>query len=296
MEGQTDILCEFPIKFLQDNYHGIMKEDLIMIAAGSGTGKSSWSRMLLRQALKERQGVVFFSLEDAEGTFAKKSAHQLYCAHTAAPMDYRQFKNIYNNYPDRFVEERKEVAQFMYTKDKRGKRGLVLFEMKTPKWTIEEVIEEMKRQAENGYKLFILDHFDKVVDDRVQAQAKAIDDLWDFVSLNKIALITFSQLKGTRNQDALCPGIEDLNGSKGKVRTPTMVISLARHEYGRYSEYPGKPTYCRVLKDRDNGDKRCAIIFYENDSYLSHYVPVDSNESGTRIDGETRKTLEKTKA
>lgn len=291
----TNFLCEFPVRYLQDKLHGVMKGDLIMVAAGTGVGKSSWSRMMVRQAVKEGIGTALYSLEDEAGTFAKKSVYRLYCAHTRDPMDYRVFKDILANQTDKFVKERQEVAKELYRKNAQGQPLFVTHEMKTPNWTLDEIMAQMTDEIEKGYKLFILDHFDIIAEDTPSAQKKAIDALWRFVSENQIALITFSQLSGTRNKDALCPSGDDLRGSKSKVQTPTIVISLARHSYDFYSAYPGKPTYCRILKDRDDGKIGCGVIFYDHDNYLDTYLDVDCNESGTRIQGETRKTLEKQK-
>lgn len=292
---QTNFLCDFPISFLQDNLHGIMKGDLIMIAAGTGVGKSSCSRMIVRQAVKQGIGTALYSLEDEKGTFAKKSVYRLYCSHTHEPMDYRLFKDILANDPKQFKSERRQVAEELYRQGESGEPLFVTHEMKTPNWTLPEIMTQMTEEIEKGYRLFILDHFDIIAEDMPAAQKKAIDALWRFVSENQIALITFSQLSATRNKEALCPSSDDLRGSKSKVQTPTIVLSLARHTYDLYSHLPGKPTYCRILKDRDDGKICCGVIFYDHDRYLDNYLMVDCNESGTRIHGETRKTLEKQK-
>lgn len=270
-----------------------MKGDLIMIAAGTGVGKSSWSRMMVRQAISEGIGTVLYSLEDESGTFARKSAYRLYCKNTRDPMDYRIFKDQFINQPNKFSDERREVATTLYKKDNNGNPAFVTHEMKTPQWTAQEIMTQMSEEIERGYKLFILDHFDIIAEENPASQKKTIDTLWRFVSENKIALITFSQLSSQRNKESLCPSIDDLRGSKSKVQTPTIVISLARHNYDLYSAFPGKPTYCRILKDRDDGKRGCGVIFYQNDSYLPQYLEVDCNESGTCIHGVTQRDLAK---
>lgn len=287
-------ICNFPVSFLQDNLYGIQKGDLIMLAASTGVGKSTISRIIARQAMSEGQPVVLYSLEDECGTFAKKSVYRLYCKNSFDPMPYRLFKESFQD-TNKFVEEKKQAWEMSRKKNQDGLDMLLVHEMKTPQWTISEVIQQMRAEAEQGYKFFILDHFDVIVEDNAAAQRNAINELWRFVDETKIALLTFSQLGSSRNKEALCPGIDDLRGSKAKVQTPTIVLSLAKHTYNMYSTYKGCPTYCRILKDRDGGRVKCAVIFYDNESYLNDYREVDCNDSGTRIDGETHASLSKMK-
>lgn len=295
MATKTNFLCDFPIKFLQDKFHGIKQGDLIMIAALSGRGKSTTSRMILRQAMDDGVKSAFYSLEDEEGTFAKKTAHQLYLRTAFEPMDYRTFEDIFDCQPSMFINERQEVAKFLYRKASDGQYLLLMHEMKSPQWTIEEVIEQMKKEAENGYKLFVLDHFDRIVPSVPQIQTEAINKLWDFVALNKVALITFTQLKSGRNMEALCPSLSDIKGAQAKFETPTIVISTAWNTGDVYKEYPGSATYCRILKDRKDGKRSCAVIFFQNDAYLPKYVEVECNDSGTCIDGLTMRDINKKK-
>lgn len=287
-------ICDWPIRFLQDNLYGIFRGDLIMLAASTGVGKSTISRIITRQAISQGQPVVLYSLEDECGTFAKKSVYRLYAERAFEPLPYRLFKNAFQD-STKFVEERKAALEQIRMKTEDGLRMLEVHEMRTPQWTIQEVIEQMRAEAALGYKFFILDHFDVIVEDSPTAQRNAMNELWRFVDETKIALLTFSQLSTGRNKESLCPGIDDLRGSKAKVHTPTIVLSLAKHLYNYYSECKGCPTYCRILKDRDGGRIKCGVIFYDNESYLQDYRDVECNDSGTRIDGETHATLSKMK-
>lgn len=291
MDSQL-VLFDYPIQFLQDKLHGIYRGDLIMLAASTGVGKSTVSRIIARQAIASDIPVILYSLEDEPGAFVRKAVYRLYCQNTIDPMDYRQFKNLFGD-NSLFVQERLEVAKDMLKTSTKGLAMITVHEMRTPNWTINDVIDQMKIEIQQGHEFFILDHFDVCVGEQASVQAHAINELWRLVSENQIALVTFSQLSSTRNREALCPSIDDLRGSKTKVNTPTIVLSLARHNYNQYPAYEGKPTYCRILKDRDNGNLKCGIIFFKNDGYLPHYKEVDCNDSGTRIDGETTKTLSK---
>lgn len=289
---RKELLCTYPISFLQEKLHGIMTGDMIMIAAGTGTGKSTLSRILIQHATSEGLPCVLFSLEDEPDTFVTDSVYRQYLDCAFEPLDFRQWLLDYSDNPAKYEECARKAAQIGLSKNKQGLRNTVVYEMKTPNWTLEEIVTIMKRHIEEGYKLFILDHMDVLVPSELPGDmVRAINELWRLVAENQVALITFSQLASNRNKESLCAGIDDLRGSKSKVHVPTIVISIARHIYGFYPSTTGKPTYCRILKNRQGGNTCCAIIYFNRGKYASNYNEVSCNESGTTIDGETQRTL-----
>jgi len=289
---KKQLLCTYPISFLQDQLHGIMTGDMIMIAAGTGTGKSTLSRIIIQHANEEGVPCVLFSLEDEPQTFVTDSVYRQYLANAFEPLDFRQWLLDYSDNPEKYKEYAMEAAKKGMSKSKKGLKNTVVYEMKTPNWTLEEIISLMKQRIEEGYKLFILDHMDVLVPSELPSDmVRAINDLWRLVAENQIALVTFSQLASNRNKESLCAGIDDLRGSKSKVHVPTIVISIARHIYGFYPETVGKPTYCRILKNRQGGNACCAVVYFDRGVYSKRYNMVKCNESGTTIDGETQRSL-----
>lgn len=289
---KKQLLCTYPISFLQDKLHGIMTGDMIMIAAGTGTGKSTLSRILIQHANGEGVPCVLFSLEDEPQTFVTDAVYRQYVKQAFEPLDFRQWLLDYSDNPDKYKEFALSAARQSIERNKDGLKNIVVYEMKTPNWSLQEVIDAMKRHIEEGYKLFILDHIDVLVPSEVPGDmVRAINELWRLVAENQVALITFSQLASNRNKESLCAGIDDLRGSKSKVHTPTIVISISRHIYNYYPSTCGKPTYCRILKNRQGGNTCCAIVYFDRGVYAKRYEEVTCNESGTTIDGQTQRTL-----
>lgn len=289
---RKELLCTYPISFLQDKLHGIMTGDMIMIAAATGVGKSTLSRILIQHANGEGVPCVLFSLEDEPQTFVTDSVYRQYLKKAFEPLDFRQWLLDYSDNPDKYKEFALEAARIGVSKSESGLKNIVVYEMKTPNWTLQEIIDCMKRHIEEGYKLFILDHLDVLIPSEIPGDmVRAINELWRLVAENQVALVTFSQLSSSRNKESLCAGIDDLRGSKSKVHTPTIVVSIARHTYGFYSEATGKPTYCRILKNRQGGNTCCAVVYFSRGTYAKNYNEVQCNESGTTIDGETQRTL-----
>jgi hypothetical protein len=201
--------------------------------------------------------------------------------------------------PEKYKREAMISAQRAMLKDKElGIPLQVVHEMQIDgNWNVRTILQSMAQEAEKGYRLFILDHLDVLVpSERPDDMVRAINALWRFVSDKQIALITFSQLATGRNKDSLCPCLDDLRGSKAKVHTPTVVCSIARHNYGYYSDlaHPeASPTYCRILKNRQGGKLATAVCFFERGHYVQNYQEVISNEAGTVIDNMTMRDFQK---
>lgn len=288
---RKELLCTYPIAFLQDKLHGIMSGDMIMIAASTGVGKSTLSRIIVNHAISEDCPAVLFSLEDEPQTYATDSVYKEYLKQAFEPLDFREWLLDYSSNPKKYEEFAKKAA-LKAVNEIKGLQSCKVYEMKTPNWSLEEIINLITKHYEEGYRLFILDHMDVLVPSESPSDmVRAINDLWRLVAEKQIALITFSQLASNRNKESLCPGLDDLRGSKSKVHTPTIVLSIARHIYGFYPDVFGKPTYCRILKNRQGGNTCAAVIYFNRGTYAQEYKEVKTNESGTTIDGETVTSL-----
>lgn len=289
---QKTAICPYPVKYLQDTLRDITTGDFIMLCANTGTGKSTISRLFANNAIKHNCPVVLFSLEDEAGMPFANACYQLGLSEGRCQgMDLKQWIIENTRDPKKYLDDRRRVYETWTKKTETGNDYFVLHENTNgTNWTLESVIRQMKEEIAKGYKLFIIDHIDVLVPTELPSDmVRAMRKLWDLVAENQIALITFSQLASRRNLESLCPGLDDLRGSKAKVHTPTVVISISRHRYGYY-QARCNPTYMRVLKNRF-GKTGCAVVFFDRGTYDDYYQPAESNESGTYIDGMTAKDL-----
>lgn len=294
----TQILCKFPIQFLQDKLYGICTNDLIIFACDSGVGKSTLSRLLTRNARNEGCPVVLYSLENAKGTFVTEEVMLEYCADTGEYMDSRQFEIAYASDPARYEKYKWAVFEKSEQKSADGLPLLVVHEQVAKgDWTAQRLIESMKAEIAKGYKLFVVDHLDVLVqNDELRDTKVAMDELWNLVQEHNLAIVTFSQI--VKGCDALCPSYDDLRGHKAKVYKSTIIITLGKHEYGYYLppvKFPNaKPTYVRIAKSRSTATA-CAVCYYNSGSYLETYTEVLCDTSGTFVGGMTREKLRKFK-
>lgn len=290
------VICPYPVKYLQDQLEDITTGDFIMVAANTGTGKSTISRLFMRNAIKNDCPVVLYSLEDQAETAAANDIYQE-AIRNGCELNFKQFLKDNTENPEKYMEEKKAAYAMAVRENKDGLRYRVIHENTTQgNWTLRGVLATMKKEIDKGYKLFIIDHIDVLVpSERPDDMVRTIRELWSLVAENNVALITFSQLASRRNLDSLCPGLDDLRGSKSKIHTPTIVISISKHIYEQYrSEYnfAAKPTYMRVLKNRF-GSTSCAITYFDKGNYLSDYQILDCNETGTYIDGMSAREMSK---
>ena len=294
----TKVLCKWPIKFIQDRLYGVCTGDLAIIACDSGTGKSTLSRILTRGAQDQGCPVVLYSLENAPDTFVTEQVMLEYVQATGEIMDNRQFELAHAQNPDKYLEYKKRVFEKSKKVAPNGIPLLVVHEQVAKgDWTIARLIKSMQLEIAAGYKLFIVDHLDVLVqNDELADTKRAMDELWALVQEHNIAIITFSQI--VKGCHALCPSYDDLRGHKAKVYKSTIIITLGRHEYGYYMppvKYPyAKPTYIRIAKSRST-NTACAVCYFNGNGYLDEYTPVICDAPGTFIDGMTREKLQKFK-
>ena len=291
MIAKDIFLCEFPIKYLNDELDGIITGDLILFGMGSGLGKSTMSRLITNNATFQSCPVVLYSLEDKPDTMDKKEIYLEYILSTGSDDTFRKWKIKYSQNPKEYEQYTRKWVQRLSMKDKEtGLKLLNYHEYVEPtnNELLQKVIGKIEEEVAMGYKLFIIDHLDAGLDptETPAGMKRVMDTLWATVCKHKIAVIAFSQLASTRNKEAITPSLDDLAGSKSKGKVSNMVISMARDYDGKYPNISDtEPTYCRIVKDRDDGRKSLGIVFFEKGHYLPNYFKFSCDESGMSVDG-----------
>lgn len=291
-------LCDFPIKFLNDNLTKIGTGDLILVACASGCGKSTLSRLIARKALESKCRTVLLSLENEPETVASEETLFAYIRRTGNFMELRDFVFDYTENKDKYTEDARQAYMYMHQKDPQGNPLLkVVEEVAKGQWSIKQIENIVRDYATKGYRLFILDHLDVLASD---TNVKDTDDtmarLWAVVCETKIAMVTFSQL--SKRVNVLAPGMGELRGSGNKVNKCTHLITVAKHDYGYYTPpsyaEDAQPTYVRIAKSRDKR-LRASVCFFYKGHYMDEYIPVETNAQGDYVDGLTHEKLQKFK-
>lgn len=299
---EKTVLCKWPIRYLQDKLLGICTGDLIMIGAGTGNGKSTISRLITSKAVDDGCPVVLYSLENETGTAVMERVRQMYNREHGTNYGEREFEIWHTKEPTLFEKYRQAIYEQDTRTNSDGLQMLRLHEQVVSlNYGIETLLRSMRAEIAQGYKLFVIDHIDVLITqarDELSQTVENMSKLWEFVSTNGIAVITFSQL-GDVNPSVLCPGTDMMRGSRSKGHRATAVITLAKHDYGYYQmPYPDDkafPTYMRITKFRSGGPS-CAVVFFDGMKYLDTYQEVSCDLHGYMIDGMTSERLRKYQA
>ena len=287
-----NILCDWPISYLQDKLGGIISKNLIIIGGNSGFGKTTLSRIITNSAIAQDCPVALYSLEDAPGSFVTDAVRQEYINDTGRFLDLQDFALEHKKFQGKF----KKYQEIVYRNHTRKVNGLKVVQVHEQvahlDWNIDTLKQQMLKEIEQGYKLFIIDHLDVLTTTNEYLDGtRAMEELWALIAEHDIAVIAFSQLQGTRNKNALCPSQDDLRGTNRKQYKATVVITIAKHPYGYYllppPEMDANATYMRVAKSRAKGTG-CAIVYFHRGKYIDYYKEVSCDEEGTTIDGHTK--------
>ena len=294
---KPEVLCKWPISFLQEKLYGICTGDLIVVACASGTGKSVISRLVTLEASKSGCPVVLYSLENKDGTVATEFARDAYVRETRDYNTCLRLFAIQAAKDKKGFEKYRRVAYENSTKKTVDGLPLTIIheEVATQDWTIGRLVASMQEEINQGYRLFVIDHLDVLAPNDEYKETKiAMNELWGLVAKHNLAILTFSQLN--KNCTALCPSQTDLRGGMNKVFKATHVITLGKHEYGYYTpprSYPNaKPTYIRLVKSRDT-PLSSSVCYFNGTHYVDEFIEVLCDEPGTYIDGMNREKLQK---
>lgn len=286
----SKVLCNYPIAYLQAHLKGICTGDFIVFGATSGSGKSSISRLITRAAFEQQCPVILYSLENSPGTFVSEEVRLLYNQETGSKIEQRPWEIMYTNNSGMYETYCQQIFEKHQKTNSNGIKLLQFYETVAGlNFSVDKLIRSMDKKHKEGYELFVVDHLDMLITDAKNELNQTVynmNKLWEFVSNNNIALVSFSQMTDLP-ETILCPNENYLRGSRTKSQKATTVITMAQHKYGYYSAGDGTfPTYMRIAKFRQ-GSTSCGIVYFKNGRYLEEYKDVLCDYSGKLIDGMT---------
>lgn len=286
----TQVLCKYPITFLQDKLQGICTGDLVIFGACSGSGKSTISRLITRGAFEQDCPVVLYSLENSPGTFVSEEVRLLYNEETGSRIEQRPWEIEHSKDPKRYEEYRRKIFEKHQKTNEQGIKLLQVHEeVADLNMNIDRLLRSMEKKYKEGYRLFVIDHLDMLITDprnELSQTVQNMNKLWWFVSTFNVGCVSFSQTSDIP-ETVLCPNDTVLRGSRTKGQRATAVIMLSQHKYGGYTNARGGlPTYMRIAKFRQGGGS-CGIVYYKDGEYLNEYEEVLCDYSGKLIDGMT---------
>lgn len=255
IENGKDVLS-FGIQFLDECLGGIYKNDLIIVGAKTGFGKSQLASLIALENVKIGKRVHVFALEAEEYEIERRIKYQLiadkfFKLQNRPPVKLNYMDWYYgkiDSHLDAIEEEVDEELQKFKTLHTFYRQGD--FDIKD--------FERLALGLKNETDLFIIDHlhyFDYDDQNENKAVKETVKRIRDCALITGKPVILIAHIRKTdKRLKQLIPDIEDFHGSSdiGKIGTKAITIAPC------YEEHPGihRKTYFQVLKCRVDGARQ----------------------------------------
>jgi len=282
---RNKLKAKYGIPYLDEELLGIFQNELVLIGARSGAGKTTIANQIAIHN-SHKLKVALFSLENFDGdlldfeTFKEYKKLNLACRIT-----FRDFCNM------------EEDEHFPIAKSKASAKidKMSVVFRKVDGFNINDMVENFLKLAREGCELFIIDHIDYFdMHNPRENENKNISDIMKEVrklqDIYSVPVIMISHLrKGIK--ETIIPTLEDFMGTSNKVKEATTVILFSPDdEENSSAEISGKhkkSTWVCIRKDRMNGyrDKVCKVMFDPSTlSYEEEYRLYSVNYWGTKVE------------
>lgn len=262
----------YPLPFggLQEKLHGVRKAEILTVCAGSGIGKSTMVREIVKSLIEQGCSVANIALEDQ----MEDAAKHLIALDMNIP--YASFK---------FSPPDKSVVQPHYDKMIAG--GNTYFYKHFAGITANSLMNKLYYYARSkAVDFIVLDHLSMVISaTETSNERKAIDTLMTnlakMVVETGVGLIQIVHLRRTSGDKSYAHGGEveltDLRGSAALEQLSWGVIGLERDQQGDSRDF----SKARVLKNRTYGFTGLAdSLKYDPETGRMASVTVDDEDKG----------------
>lgn len=273
-----DGMLSFGIDYLDDAMLGILPNDLILIGAGSGAGKTQICTNIAAANIARNRRVHYIALEAEQFEIERRIKYQIFSKlyytkrlqERNGPISFQKW--VMGDY----LDSTREIEEMTTEEFSRNYSNLFVL-YKTGKFDVNDLIFHVVACASET-DLIIVDHvhyFD--YDDTKENQAiKEIAKTARSLTLEQSKpMILVSHLrKRDKYSDELCPGLEEFHGSSDLYKIATKAITIAPGEVVSGGNYA---TYFRIVKNRFDG----GVTRYMGRAEYSHYK--GSYERGYKV-------------
>lgn len=280
-EEQGHRILNYGIAHLDEALGGIIPNELILVGAGPGIGKTELVKCIAEYNAKRQKRVVFFALEAEEHEIERRIKYgyivkrykEEHPGYPKGSLSYALWRQNKCNGLDAYKAEAEAYFD-------QNLSTLRTYYRTRSDFTVESLKREILRSAKDT-DLFILDHLhyvDLESDNENSEMSKLTKALRDLVLLTNVPVIAVAHLKKEGSERKLLPELKDFHGTSNLQKIATTAIMLGR-AHGIISTSPegqGTPTYFRIAKCRLEGDRmyNVAVNFYDknNGGYHDKYA------------------------
>lgn len=245
----------FGVEFLDDALRGIYPDDLILLGAPSGIGKTQLCCNIAYANIEDGKRVHYIALEASEYEIERRLKF---------PLVFERFMSDPNrpklqrrlNYPDwlmgAFTAELKDYEQSAAEFFETAFRDLHVY-YKQDNFGVSELIQSVMH-ASGQTDLIIIDHvhyFDFDDDNENRAIREIAKTVRSLALEEQIPIILVAHLrKRDKQNEDMCAGLEEFHGSSDLYKIATKVITIAP---GGPDQFGNFRTFFRIPKNRIDG-------------------------------------------
>jgi KaiC/GvpD/RAD55 family RecA-like ATPase len=248
-------ILKFGVEFLDHALRGIFPDDLILIGAPSGIGKTQLCCNIALANLSDERKVHYIALEASEFEIERRLKYPLIAERFFGDPERPILKTKFNfpdwlmgSFSDELSRYEEEAHKFFET----AYRDLFIFN-KSDKFGINELIESVCH-ASAKTDLIIIDHvhyFDFEERDENRAIKEIAKTVRTLALEEKKPIILVAHLrKKDRHNEELCADLDEFHGSSDLYKIATKVITFAS---GGPDQKGNFKTYFRIPKNRIDG-------------------------------------------
>ena len=266
----------FGNEFLNDALYGLLPNDLCLIGAKSGKGKSAFAINVAASNAKRKKNVLLVALEAEEAEVEMRLMYQIEAGlffkdteRSPVDMSYRNWrfglvKGALKKYSDEAQFQFKDQFQSLCTVYRNKSFGLR---------ELENILERAKDWAD----IVILDHlhyFDMQVRgaDKYQAESELIKRIRDLNLFYNKPFFVVAHLR--KDIQGMVPGLEDFMGSSDIGKNATTCVMITPDYEGYDAKNAIQKTIFSVPKSRTGGfGNICGVLDYSirHQCYLLGY-------------------------
>lgn len=252
-EGQIP----FGVSYLDDALIGILPNDLILVGARTGRGKTELATTLAYNASKQGRKVAFFALEadqwEIQARLKYRRLRQLYEENYAGSTSSFEFP-LYREWLCAGYSSEWDALEKLAEEDLERDTGELRIVYPGATYTAERFVHELEGLVRDGTKLIVIDHlhyFDFGQGSETEGLKRTIHAIRNAALYHGVPVVLLAHLrKGERASGKTLPDLDDFHGHSDIVKVATTVLLLSPVPDAMGGKSGAYPTYFHVAKAR----------------------------------------------
>ena len=270
---------QYGISFLDDFLVGMDPSEFIVVGARTGIGKTQIAKMIAEHiAAEQKKTVAAFFLEASESEIESRTMFnevmKMHRIETGYDPDGERFE-----YPEwKYQKMSSELAEKLKSYEPQCReiiaekyKKLYTYYRSRGDFGLKELDREILRlRDKTGADMIVLDHLhyiDNEDDNNENTEMKRLlKKLRDITTTHRTPVLAISHLKKGAGK-TIVPALDDYHGASDITKIATVAIMLATCPTFKAAETHHLPTFMRVLKGRDAGNrsKYVGVIYYNQE-------------------------------